>query len=304
MPTVSRWQQRVEVLIHAARNLWLQPLMSILSLLTISFALLVFGGYLLITENIRGAIVSAAHDRVVSVYLKGDLAEEAREALSKKLSTDPLVAEVAYWDKDRALAEFRASLKDDSIRLMGVDANNPLPASFEVSFARGALTRDGIEAFVRKYRALDEVEYIHYSKALVDEAATLIAFIRAIGLAGLIFLLLVTSWIIANTIQISLFGRREEIQLLKLVGATNSYIRAPYLVEGVLAGLIGGGVALTLLYLGYFIFGSIVDRSGYLAPLFSQFVFLSLPAVCAILVTGALVGLLGSFFAVRRLADA
>jgi len=265
------------------------PLLTGLSALMVGLALLVLGLFSLVTFNIRAALATVEERVEVVAYLREGTRPVDTDAAVQTLRSLPGVEDVLFFSKadalDRALREL------PEIAEVSSDLEvNPFPASLEVRFLPGSRTQESVESVAEIARELPMVEDVRYGREWLDRLFSLrrIAGIAA-GILGTAFAL-VAALIIGTAIRISVYARKEEINIMRLVGATNGFIRRPFLFEGAITGLMGGLLALLLTWAMH----QLVHRF-----LFSlEWIPLSWVAVG--LGTGVVFGVIASALAVRR----
>jgi cell division transport system permease protein len=221
------------------------PLLTGLSALMVGLALLVLGLFSLVAYNLRLAVAGVEEQVEVVAFLREDVRAVDLEAAVETLRSLPGVDEVVYVPKEEALQ--RALTELPEIAEVSSDLEvNPFPASLEVRFRAGSRTSEGVEAVVREAETLPAVEDVRYGREWVERLFSLrrIGALTAFTLGGAFAL--VAALIIGTAIRIAVFARREEIAIMQLVGATNGYIRRPFLLEGAITGLLGGLMAVSL----------------------------------------------------------
>lgn len=300
LPTVTRSTMMLHLGQQALTNVRRSVLTSLLTLVTISFALFFFAVFLLLMQNVRSALTSTQQEFGVTVYLRDTVSADEARALASRMRQGQGVTQVRVVDKATALSEFRVALGEQAAILDGLEVRNPLPQSVEVSFDTNAVSEETYSKFVNTFGADPGIEYVQYSRGFMQQLASLVRLFRLAGSVALALMLLVTGFIIANTIKLALFAHREEIEIMRLVGATDAYIRTPYLIEGAIQGVLGAALSVIALYLGFSLIDSLLAESQLVSMLVPSLHFLSFGAVFLILLVGILVGLGGSFFAVRK----
>lgn len=226
------------------------PVLTGLSSAMVGLALFVVGLFGLATYNLRLALASIEERVEVVVYLRDDARQSEIDLLQADLSDIGEVARVRYVSKQEALERAQQDLSEFAELFSGLDVN-PLPQSFEVELRPGARNREVVESLSERAGAYPFVEDVRYGREWVDKLFTL----RRVGaattavLGGAFFL--VAALIIGTALRIAVFARRDEIHIMRLVGATNGFIRLPFLLEGALSGLAGGLLAWLLTYLVY-----------------------------------------------------
>jgi len=272
----------------------------LLSIVTIALAVIVPGGFLLVTTNLQrlGAEWSKAAE--LSVYLKDEATPADRRVIEGVLAQEPEVAEREAVSKAEALKRFKQTFGDLAT---AVDAagDNPLPASYEVRMKPASQT-GAIERLAARLQKLSGVSDVRYDRQWLDRVLTAIAVLRAIGVLLGLILATAAALTVANVVRLALSLRRDELEIMELVGAPQVYVHGPFIMEGVLQGGVGAAIALAGLLAGF-----VVIRARYLAPLASavdvgSIRFLS-PGLCVgLVVAGMLVGCLGAILAARTRA--
>ena len=297
--TVSSWS----MFLHHAKQAWKSflssPLTSILTAFTISVSLLVFATFILLLENIRSVVISAQKDVAVSIYLKDDAATDAVVSLQSEIRKLSYIKKVSFRTKDEALQEFRKTLGERAAVLDGLEKTNPLPASVEVIFHQ----IEGVEKLYEPFSAMFDknpaIEHIEYSRSLIDRLSAFLKYFGWIGLISIVFMLVVTGFIITNTIKLALYSHREEIEIMSLVGATDAFIRAPYMIEGFFQGLFGSFVALFISYIFYILMSEYFMESPGINLILPAFSYISFRSMLLIVISGITVGAFGSYAAVK-----
>ena len=284
---------------EAIISLWRGRQSGLLSTLTIAVALFVLGGFLLVTANLQrlGAEWSSAAE--MSVYLKDDVTPADRHAIETVLAPGDLVAGREYVSKADALVRFKQTFSDlaGAVDTLG---GNPLPASYEVRLRTGPAAQTAVEALGQKLRQTPGVADVRYDRQWLNRVLSAINVIRGVGLVLGAMLTIAAALTVANVVRLALFARRDEIDIMQLVGAPQAYIRGPFVVEGILQGGLGAIIAIAALG-GAFL----ALRARYLVPLASAINLSSvrfLPwEACGLLVVGGMaVGCLGGLLAAWR----
>lgn len=289
--------------LQAWRSFIASPLTSLLTVFTISVSLLVFTLFLLTLENLRGVVSSTRSDFSLVLYLREGYDSKALDQLRAELEDLPEVKEVKFRDKTQALEAFRKELGEQAAILEGLENSNPLPASLEVRFRSHAALERSFDEYAERFAKKPIVEQIDYSRALIHRLSGLLSLFRWAGTLLVLLMLVMTSFIITNTIRLALYAHREEIEIMKLVGATDWFVRAPYIIEGFVQGLIGSVGSIVLAYLFLVIFRESLADNEILGAFIPQLEFLSFFSLLIVIVSGVLVGAAGSFLAVRRFLE-
>ena len=269
------------------------PLLSALSITTIAFSLFTVGLFGLVAINLRRAL-QGLEERVeiVAFVLRGTPAETITLA-TQDIASFPEVQDVTYVTEEQALARARRELVEfrDAYRDLQV---NPLPASIEVRLKPGNRDAATVERVAQRLRGFGFINDVRYGREWVQKLDHLRNITGIVGLViGLAFAA-VAVVIIGVTIRLTLMQRAREISIMRLVGATNWFIRGPFLLEGALKGLLGGLLSLVLCYAGYLLFR---DQSG---GAFAGLIYFVPYQMVAIVMFGVLLGLGGSLVSVGR----
>jgi cell division transport system permease protein len=269
------------------------PLLSVLSITTIAFSLFTLGLFGLVAINLRQAL-RGLEERVeiVAFVLRGTPAETITLA-TEDIAAFPEVGDVQYITEAQALGRARRELVEfrDAYRDLQV---NPLPASIEVRLKDGYRDAATVERVAQRLRGFGFINDVRFGREWVQKLDHLRNVTGIVGLViGLAFAA-VAVVIIGVTIRLTLLQRAREISIMRLVGATNWFIRGPFLLEGALKGLLGGLLSLVLCYGGYLLFR---DRGG---GAFAGLIFYQSYQMLAIVLFGVMLGLGGSLVSVGR----
>ena len=269
------------------------PLLSALSITTIAFSLFTLGLFGLVAINLREAL-RGIEERVeiVAFVLRGTPTETITLA-TQDIAAFPEVQDVSFVSEEQALARARAELVEFRDAYRDIKAN-PLPASIEVRLKEGFRESASVGRVAERIRGFGFVDDVRYGRDWVQRLDHLR---NVTGLVGVVIGLAfagVAVVIIGVTIRLTILQRAREISIMRLVGATNWFIRGPFLLEGALKGLLGGFFSLALCYAGYLLFR---DTTG--GP-FSGLIFFRPEHMLVIIVFGVLLGLGGSLVSVGR----
>lgn len=231
---------------EALTNIRVNQTTTVIAVVTTAFTLACFGMFLLLYLNLRGAVGSLQDDIKVIIYLHDNLSAQGLAELQQRLSGEPEAAALAYVSKEKALADFRAQFPSEQDLLQGL-GDNPLPASFEVTLAPRYRSVDAVKRWTDRLKAVPGVAQVQYSRDWIDNLAALIGYVELAAAAVGLLLAAASVTIIANTIRLTLYARREEIEIMRLIGATGAFIKIPYLLEGAVLGALGAMLAVALL---------------------------------------------------------
>jgi cell division transport system permease protein len=269
------------------------PLLSALSITTIAFSLFTLGLFGLVAINLRKALLGLEERvEIVAFVLRGTPAETITLA-TQDIAAFPEVQDVTFVTEQQALARARKELVEFRDAYRDLQAN-PLPASIEVQLKEGYRDSKTVELVAERLRGFGFVDDVRFGRDWVQRLDQLRNVTGLVGLViGLAFAA-VAIVIIGVTIRLTLLQRAREISIMRLVGATNWFIRGPFLLEGALKGFLGGLLSLALCYAGYVLFR---DRTG---GSFADLIFFRPEQMVLLIVFGVLLGLAGSLVSVGR----
>ncbi|MFO7768219.1 MAG: permease-like cell division protein FtsX [bacterium] len=276
---------------EAFRSLRRVPLMSTVAVGTISLSLMVFGLFLLVTYNAQDVLQEVRSRVDVEVYLEEGLTGEELAAVRSRITSLPGVSGVRYISKERARERFVADFGDTLLALL---QENPLPASYVVSLSEDQRTAAGAERVARSIGPLAGVDEVVFGGGWVDRLDRLILVLSGLSVLIGLVVSLASVFVISNTVKLTVWARREAIQIMKLVGATDRFVRLPFFIEGTIQGLVGAVLALVLMYALY----------GYAAPVIGGgVVFLPLPVSGVVVLMGGVLGGIGSQVSLKRFLE-
>src|SRR5262245_15555704 len=284
----------------ALRGLAASPLTSVVATVTIALCLLLAGAFALLLTNMERVLTRFGEELHVSAYVVDGLDAAEQAQLTERVRAAPGVESVTLVTKEVALERFRASPFGRASLLDGLD-DNPLPASLEIVLAPAERNRAGVEALVAALREVPGIAELGYGHEWVEGYARAVFLVRGLALAIGAVLALATLLIVANTIRLSIYARRDELEILQLVGAGRAFVAMPFLLEGLLEGALGGLAALAALALGFraarlFLGGGLELLLGYVEP-----AFFGAGGALLLVAAGASLGLLGSAAAMTML---
>lgn len=280
---------------EAVKSLRLNGLMSIASVSTVALSLLILGTFLMMVLNLNH-LASVLESQVeISVYLQDGLGDRPMREIGTRITQLPGVTEVLFVSKEEALAKFKQRLGEQQSLLTALGDSNPLPNAFEVKVAKPEQVKEVAQA-VSQFQG---IENARFGQDVVEKLFQLTQMIRIFGLILIVFLAFAALFIISNTIRITVFARRREIGIMKYVGATDWFIRWPFLLEGMILGFGGALIAVLLLAQSYNMLTEKVYQSLAFLPLLPRYPFVN--EICLfLLVAGAVIGALGSTISLRR----
>lgn len=274
------------------------------SIITIFLSLMIIGIFL-VGGSIIGNVVSSIEDEVsITAYIADDASQSDIESLESYIKGLQGVESVSFTTKDQALENFRNSMTSNPEIVDQLDGNNPLPASINVELSDPQLVQqvaDQIESNSIFQRISEEepADSLKYGEKTVDRLFSLTNAIRYVGVALIALLIFIALVFINNTIRLAILARRKEIAIMRLVGASNGFIRGPFLMEGALHALIGSLLAVGVIEaLRNFALPQVKNTLMWLPVDLPMETYLVIYA--ALIVAGLLIGLIGSALAMRR----
>lgn len=280
-----------EVYTSFKRNIW----MTLASIFTVVLSLFILGFFSIVILNLNKMADTLESQVQISVYLKDDLSQEEIDETKETLSKIEGLQDIKFITREEAMENFKERLGDQQFLLDALDDTNPLPDSFSLTVT----SPQQVKTIADTAAALDSVESASYSQDVINHLFNLTHLIRLIGVALIILLTGAAIFIISNTIRLTVFARRKEIAIMKYVGATDWFIRWPFLLEGICLGFIGGGLATIFLYIVYNQVTQEIYEAMAFFPLIPQHPFIDYISL-AILVTGIIIGALGSTISLKR----
>jgi cell division transport system permease protein len=265
------------------------PLLSALSVTTIAFSLFVLGLFGLVAVNLRAALRGVAERVEIVAYLLPGTPIETITTGEQDIEAFPEVASADYVSEDSALARARRELVEFRDLLRELESN-PLPGSIEVKLKPGYQDASHVKAVADRLRGFTFVNDVRYGSDWVEKLDRLRGLAAAVGLVVGAAFAVVAVIIIGTTIRMAVLQRSREIAIMRLVGATDGFIRRPFLLQGALKGLLGGLVAVGLSYTAYVLINRFLIASSF---------FNGLQAL-AIVGFGTVIGLMGSLLSVGR----
>lgn len=280
-----------EVYTSFKRNIW----MTLASIFTVVLSLFILGFFSIVILNLNKMADTLESQVQISVYLKDDLSQEEIDETKETLSKIEGLQDIKFTTREEAMKNFKERLGDQQFLLDALDDTNPLPDSFSLTVT----SPQQVKTIADTAAALDSVESASYSQDIINHLFNLTHLIRLIGVALIILLTGAAIFIISNTIRLTVFARRKEIAIMKYVGATDWFIRWPFLLEGICLGFIGGGLATIFLYIVYNQVAQEIYEAMAFFPLIPQHPFIDYISL-AILVAGIIIGALGSTISLKR----
>lgn len=280
---------------EAVKSFWRNSFMSIASIATVALSFFILGVFTIIVANLDHFAENLEGQVQISIYLKDDLTTDQVMSVGRRLKALPDVKEISFTNKDQAMEKLKERMKDQPGILNALEGKNPLPSSYELTFTNPEAVKK-TAAIVAEY---PEVESSHYGQEIIEQLFQITAVVRWGGIALIILLTFATLFIISNTIRLTVFARRKEIGIMKYVGATNWFIRWPFLLEGLFLGFIGGVIADLALLQFYEFITVTIHRSLAFLPMVSMYPFMYQMGGVLLLLS-MVIGAIGSTISLKR----
>lgn len=280
-------------------GLWRNRTMGLASVSSILAVLLILGLVLILVLSINNAVVEIKSQfDVLQVFLEDEISPKEMEVFEDYLRNNDKVDSFQVETSDEALEKMKESLGEDAYILDGMEKDNRLPNSFIIKLKKIEYT----DSVVGEIKELSGVDTVPYYKDLIDKLIKISTYIRMGGLIITGALVFVSIFIISNTIKLTVASRKREINIMKYVGATNGYIRGPFIMEGILFGLVAAALAILFTNLGYeYFFKAISDKLYYVLSIYlipPEVLFKDISII--FISIGAGIGAVGSILSLKR----
>ena len=280
-----------EVFHSLKRNNW----MTFASVGTVAVSLFVLGVFLILVLNMNRMAGMLESQVQISVYLEDKLEAGDRKKIQSEIENMQGIASVKYVSRDEAKDRLSERLGDQKYLLEALGEKNPLPDAFEVTVIQPELVETAATAIAQ----VKGVEEAKYGQDVVEHLFDITRLMRIFGLALMVLLAGATLFIISNTIRLTVFARRKEIAIMKYVGATDWFIRWPFVIEGVVMGCFGGFLAALALRSFYAAMAAKIYSTLAFFPLMPQYPFMNYVTV-GIILAGMVIGAGGSAISLKR----
>jgi len=282
---------------EALTSLWRSRLVNAVSIGTIAVSLFVLGAFLTVASALSSLVTRWTETVQVIVYLDDDVEPRVLASLENRLREDPAVGSLELVSREQALARFRSMFRDLS-SLPEDLGENPFPASLELTLKPSLQAPANVERLAKAFSGVPGVREIQYDLLWIERLSTGIRLVRVVGafLGGI--LVLAAVFTISNVIRLTIYAREDELDIMRLVGATRAYVKGPFVTEGVIQGGLGGLVATLLLWTAL----TWLSRDLATSDVLPHATLALSPTIALALVAGGMaVGLAGSLMSLSRL---
>ena len=271
--------------------------LNFVTIITISLAILIASTFILFFVNTSEIINSWKKGLRIMAYLKPGIHHTDLEKLKSAIQSLDGVQTLRFISKQEAISRLKAEMKHQSSLFENL-TENPLPDSFEIRMTATAGSWQKIESLAAQIESLSLVEEVEYGRRWVGRFIRIISLFRLAGYAMGALFFMATVFIVANTIRLVIYSRREEVEIMRLVGATDNFIKMPFYIEGLIQGALGAVIGLVMLFISFYFISSSVEQ-GFSPGLF-RFQFLSPTIIGAVLLGSMLVGWLGCYISLKQ----
>ncbi|WP_055069364.1 permease-like cell division protein FtsX [Clostridium massiliamazoniense] len=287
----------------AFKSLKRNATISIASALTVLTTLVVFGAFLLTALNVSVGVQDVQSKVQLKVFLQENVTQEEQTNIENTIKAVPGVKSVTYESKAQALENFKNQLSNSQEILQGyTESNNPLPASYVVDLTEPTAADAVIKAVKPNGKLMAGVNDVGNDQEVVNAITSFANTVRWVGLILFVVLIGVSLFLIMNTIKITVYSRRREIGIMKFVGATDWFIRWPFIIEGIVIGLVGSIISILVIYGIYSWLYSSFLASIYTMKFISPFYVLTTMS-WQFVIAGVIIGAVGSIIALRKFLD-
>jgi len=285
-------------LIEAFRSVRRGALMSFVAVGTITVSLVIFGFFVLLVINLGNIVGSVSNKIDIAAYVEKDLSLEAAGALQLRLSKIPGVDKVSFISRTEAWKNFKEEF-GDKLELDSVIAENPLPHTFNVRVK----APEFLPRVAKEIAGAGGIDEVRYSGQLIDQVRSLVDAVRIGGAALVVLISFATLLIVVNTIRLTVLARETDIYIMKLVGATNNFVKWPFIIEGVILGMLGGICSFLILKFAYDAIYTRISVALPFVPMVGDKMMLGV--IYMVMVLGGLgVGMIGAYISVSKILKA
>ena len=271
--------------------------LNLVTIVTIALSILIVSAFVLFFINTSDLMSAWKRGLRIMVYLKADTPASQIPALQKQLAGIYGIEQVNYIPKENALKLMKDQMKRQSALLDNLK-ENPLPDAFEIRMIAATQNWDRLEKIALQIEKLEPVEEVEYGRRWIGRFTHAINLFTLAGYALGALFFMAAVFFVANTIRLVLYSRRDEIEIMRLVGAEDRFIKAPFYIEGIIQGALGGTIGLIALFIVFLFLSSSVQPVTGAEML--QIRFLPIPLLAGILLSGMVVGWLGCFVSLKQ----
>ena len=282
---------------RALDDIFKNRFLNLVTIITISLSILIASAFILFFVNTSDIINSWKKGLRIMAYLKPGIDNDGLKDLKLAIQALDDVDHIQFISKQEALSHLKAQMAHQTSLFENL-TQNPLPDSIEIRMKAATESWQNIDSLAAQIEALPQIDEVEYGQRWVGRFAQIISLFRLAGYAMGALFFMATIFIVANTIRLVIYSRRDEVEIMRLVGATDNFIKIPFYFEGLIQGALGALIGLAMLYIAFIFISSNVEK-GFFPGLF-RFHFLSPTLLLAILLVSMLVGWLGCFISLKQ----
>ncbi len=273
--------------------------LNVVTIITIAVAFFILNIFFIIYNNVNSVLGEWKGRIKIIAYLQDGITDSGLTSIENHIKANTGIKNVKYYSKQDALEQFRAELKGQAGILNGVSAD-VLPAYLAITVKDSVLNNNTIDKIAASVKSIQGITDVQYGAQIAQKVSGILILVKMLGIGIGGFMLFAIFIIISNTIRISIFSRKDEIEIMKLVGATNIFIEVPFVLEGMIQVLTGTSISIVLLYLVYRLF--LYRLHSTLGSLFINMnvAFISMNTIIAILIGSALLGIAGAILSTGK----
>jgi cell division transport system permease protein len=269
----------------------------IITTMVVSLSILIFAFFILLYVNLQHFVDRFGTELGLVVFLNEDVPKDRIPSLYQKLTGLSEVEKVTYISSEEAFGRLEKYLKNETEVLEGVDPQF-LPPSFEIQINRAVFQLKRIKHLAREIDKWPEVSKVQFGQEWIDRLYVFSGLVRTIVAITGLLLLFTAAFVVSNTIKLTVYSRQQELEIMRLVGATNMFIQGPFLVEAFLQGLLGSSLAIGIVFMGYKFVQGVEAKSELLRGV--NICFIPWQYTVAIIVSSVLLCVVGTALAMRR----
>lgn len=288
-------------IMDALKSIRRNATISLASAATVMATLFILGAFAMLLLNVKVAITDVESQIEVQVILKDDIKIDQQQAAYNKISKLDGVTSITFKSKKQALEDLKQQLGDKNKGLVaGMENDNPLPNSYIVKVKQPDYVSKVVSAVQPNGKYMDGIEQAKDGRDIVNRISAITKTVQWVGVALFIILIGVSLFLIGNTIRLAVYSRRREINIMKYIGATDWFIRWPFIIEGMVIGLFGAIISILLLYYVYGLAYSKVTSSVSMMMRFISPIYILTNISWIFIIIGIFIGAIGSIIAIRK----
>ncbi len=282
---------------EAFKSITRNKTLSTASIATVAATLFILGVITLAVVNVDKAVEQLGSQVEVKIYLKDDITEQEEVAIKGKIEAVEGVTEAILETKEQALSNVKEQLGEDSSDLtVGFEDKNPFPASFTIKVG----TPEVVDKVVSQVKGMSGIEKIKDAREVIEKITTLTKSVKTAGGIGFLVFIVVSLFLIGNTIKITVYSRKREIGIMKYVGATDWFIRWPFIIEGIILGVIGALISVIILNVAYSMLVGRLSQEVLFGFSLVGTSYIWKYVIWEFIICGVVIGALGSIISMRK----